>query len=92
MANELKIVATVANEFEAAAVCGLLEEAGIRSMQQLSNSGVGGRGMSGGGARDVYVEAGDFDRARDTLARDEDSEPGEEAPTKVYGENWSDQS
>lgn len=73
MAGDLKIVTTVSNEFEAAAVSGLLDEAGIRSMQQLSNSGAGGRGMSGGGTRDVYVEAQDCDRARATLAQDKAS-------------------
>src|SRR5207302_590844 len=49
MADELKIVASVANEFEADAVCGALSDAGIRSMLKLANTGVGGR-FGGGGA------------------------------------------
>jgi hypothetical protein len=66
MPDELRIVASVANEFEADAVCGLLSDAGIRSMQKLSNTGVGGR-VGGGGTRDVYVAERDAARAREIL-------------------------
>lgn len=66
MPDELRIVASVANEFEADAVCGLLSDAGIRSMQQLSDTGVGGR-VGGGGTRDVYVAERDAERARELL-------------------------
>jgi len=66
MADELRILTTVDNEFEAAVVCGRLEDAGIRSMQQLSNRGAAGR-IGGGGARDVYVEQQDLDRAHEAL-------------------------
>ncbi len=66
MSDQLKIVTTVSNEFEAQMVVGLLSEAGIHSMQELGGSGVAGR-IGGGGARDVYVAEEDFDRARKVL-------------------------
>lgn len=66
MSDELRMLASVANEFEADAVCGLLSDAGIRSMQKLANTGAGGR-IGGGGARDVYVAERDFERARELL-------------------------
>jgi Putative prokaryotic signal transducing protein len=68
MADELKIVATVNNDVEAAVVCGRLSEAGIRSMQRLS-----GRGgpWNPAGARDVCVAEEDFDRANEVLKADE---------------------
>jgi hypothetical protein len=68
MSDQLKIVATVSNEFEADMVIGRLSDAGIHSMQELSGAGVGGR-VGGGGARDVYVAASNFDRAREVLGR-----------------------
>lgn len=71
MADELAILTTVQNEFEAAVVCGRLDDAGIRSMQQLNNSGVGGR-IGGGGARDVYVEKHDLERAQEILNAPDD--------------------
>jgi hypothetical protein len=64
--DELKVVASASNEFEADMVCGLLSDAGIRSIQRLSGAGVAGR-FGGGGARDVLVAEADFDRARDVL-------------------------
>jgi type III secretory pathway lipoprotein EscJ len=66
MSDQLKIVTTVNNEFEANMVIGLLSDAGINSMQELSGAGVAGR-VGGGGARDVYVAAPDFDQAREVL-------------------------
>jgi hypothetical protein len=74
MSNELKIVASVANEFEADAVCGLLSEAGIRAMQQLAGAGVGGR-VGGGGTRDIYVAERDAERAREILGGSPPSSP-----------------
>jgi Putative prokaryotic signal transducing protein len=76
MADGLKIVTTVSNEMEAALVCGRLSDAGIRAMAQLSNSGAGGR-FGGGGARDVYVEEQNFDRALELLNAEDvsDEEP-----------------
>lgn len=66
MPDELALLTTVENEFEAAVVCGRLEDAGIRSMQKLSNRGVGGR-FGGGGVREVFVEKQDLDRAHEVL-------------------------
>ncbi len=66
MSEELKILTTVENEFEADMVAALLSEAGIRSVQQLNNAGVGGR-IGGGGKRDVLVAEADLARARDLL-------------------------
>jgi Putative prokaryotic signal transducing protein len=66
MPGELRVLTTAGNEFEADMVCGLLSEAGIRAMQQLSNTGVAGR-VGGGGARDIYVEERDLERAREIL-------------------------
>ncbi len=66
MADELKVVKTATNEFEADVFVGLLSDAGIRAMQRLGGSGVAGR-IGGGGERDVCVSADDFDRAREVL-------------------------
>jgi len=67
MSDELKVLTTVENEFEADMVVGLLSDAGIRSMQQLGNSGIGGR-VGGGGMREIYVAESDLDRAREVLS------------------------
>jgi hypothetical protein len=64
----LEILATAANEMEAAMISGRLSAAGIRSMEQLSNQGSAFGRFGGGGARDVYVEASDLERARGVLA------------------------
>jgi hypothetical protein len=61
----LRVVTTVNSEPEAAMVCDLLSQAGIGAIQKLS-SGVGGA-WSGAGARDVYVEEHDLDRAQEVL-------------------------
>jgi hypothetical protein len=66
MPEELRVLTTTTNEFEADLVCGLLSDAGIQAMQQLTNTGIGGR-VGGGGARDVYVEERDLERAREIL-------------------------
>jgi hypothetical protein len=68
MADELKIVTTVNNEFEAGMVLGVLADVGIHAMQRLGGAGVAGR-VGGGGARDIYVSAQEFDRAREVLER-----------------------
>ena len=66
MTDQLRVLTTVNNEFEANMVIGLLSDVGINSMQELSGAGVAGR-VGGGGTRDVYVAAKDFDRAREVL-------------------------
>ena len=63
--HDLRILTTTSNELEADLVCGLLSGAGIRSMQQPS---VRGEQWSPAGARDVYVDAQDFERAREILS------------------------
>jgi hypothetical protein len=68
MSDELKILTSTENEFEADMVVGLLADAGIRSMQRLGGSGVAGR-VGGGGARDVCVAEQDLERAREVLDR-----------------------
>src|SRR5450759_290704 len=68
MSDGFKIVTTANNDLESAVVCGRLSEAGIHSMQQPS--GRGGT-WNPAGARDVYVAAQDFDRAREVLKADE---------------------
>jgi len=71
MSEQRKIVATAANEFEAEMLCGILSEAGIESMQELSNTGIGGR-FGGGGARDIYVSEDDFERATEVVSAQSD--------------------
>jgi hypothetical protein len=66
------IVATASNEMEAALICGRLADAGIQAMEQLANTGIGGR-FGGGGARDVYVEEEDLEAARQALGLDAES-------------------
>jgi hypothetical protein len=67
MADEqLKILMSAANEFEADIVVGLLNDAGIESFQRLGGSGVAGR-IGGGGSREVLVAEPDFERAREVL-------------------------
>lgn len=66
MPDELQVLKTVENEFEADLIVGLLADAGIRSMQRLGGSGVAGR-IGGGGARDICVAEDDLDRAHEVL-------------------------
>jgi Putative prokaryotic signal transducing protein len=64
--QELQILISTANEFEADIVLGLLYDAGIESFQRLGGSGVAGR-IGGGGSRDVLVAEPDLARAREVL-------------------------
>lgn len=64
--DELKILTSAANEFEADIVVGLLHDAGIESFQRLGGSGVAGR-FGGGGSREVLVAEPDLERAREVL-------------------------
>jgi Putative prokaryotic signal transducing protein len=64
--EQLTILTSVANEFEAEIVVGLLEDAGIEAFQRLGGSGVAGR-FGGGGSRDVLVADSDLERAREVL-------------------------
>lgn len=61
----------VAHEPAAAMLCGLLESAGVRCMQRITDVGFGAGGEvanSGGGAREVLVAPADLERARALLA------------------------
>jgi Putative prokaryotic signal transducing protein len=64
--EQLQILVTAGNEFEADIVVGLLYDAGIESFQRLGGSGVAGR-IGGGGSRDVLVAEPDLARAREVL-------------------------
>jgi Putative prokaryotic signal transducing protein len=68
MSDELKIVTTVSNEAEAEMVAERLSEANIRFTVRLAGGGIR---LGAAAARDVYVEAQDLDRARETLEVDE---------------------
>jgi hypothetical protein len=64
MAEALRIVTTLRNELEASVVCGVLSDAGIRSMSQASARG--GQ-WNPGVPYDVYVADGDYARAQELL-------------------------
>ncbi|MGO9488346.1 MAG: putative signal transducing protein [Solirubrobacteraceae bacterium] len=68
MSEEVKIVATVANEAEAEMVAERLSEAGIEHMSRLASGGIR---LGAAAARDVYVQAKDLDRALEVLKIDE---------------------
>jgi len=71
----LKIVTSVSSEPEAEMVCARLAEAGIQAMPQRST---GGPTWGISGARDVYVDEQDLDRAHEVLKADEGSFSDEE--------------
>jgi len=62
------VVTSVSSEPEAALVTARLSEAGIQAISQRS---IGGPEWGVSGARDVYVEEHDLDRAREVLRADE---------------------
>src|SRR5207237_4374296 len=64
----LKVLTSVRSEPEAALVSARLSEAGIQAINQRS---IGGPEWGVSGARDVYVEEHDLDRAREVLRADE---------------------
>jgi hypothetical protein len=66
--NLLKVLTSVSSEPEAELVTARLSEAGIQAISQRS---IGGPEWGVSGARDVYVEEHDLDRARDALEADE---------------------
>ena len=68
MAEELKVLRTVANEAEGEMVAERLSEAGIEHMSRVASGGIR---LGAAAARDVYVHAEDYDRARETLKSDE---------------------
>ena len=64
MTEDLRLLTTVANEAEAEMVMESLTEAGIRSMPQIHPGGIR---LGAAAAQDIFVEAGDYDRAVDVI-------------------------
>ena len=64
MSDDLKLVTTVGNEAEAEMVTESLSEAGIRSMAQMSSTGIR---LGAAADRDIYVEVKDYERALEVL-------------------------
>jgi hypothetical protein len=62
----LKIAVVASNEPEAAMICGLLADAGIRSMTKPGSGGIG-LGSSASYRRSIYVRDDDLVRAREVL-------------------------
>jgi hypothetical protein len=71
----IKILTSVASTAEADMVIALLSEAGIQTMPQRS---IGGPEFGLSGARDVYVEEDDLERAREVLKASEGAVSDEE--------------
>jgi hypothetical protein len=68
-AGELVRLAVVSSELEAEALRGMLENAGIPSMQRPTDFAAGALdGWAAGAAREVLVRAADLDSARELLA------------------------
>jgi len=75
MADALKVVATAANDAEADMICGRLAEIGVRATSRRS---IGGPEWGLSGARYVYVDDADFDRATALLSESENAFSDEE--------------
>jgi transcriptional/translational regulatory protein YebC/TACO1 len=75
MSEELKIVASAANEAEADLICGRLLEDGIHAIARRT-LGAAQWGISG--TRSVLVSPADFDRAQELLKSEEGSFSDEE--------------
>jgi len=75
MPDELKSVTTVGSEPEAEMVCDRLLAEGIHAISQRT---IGGPEWGGSGARVVFVDAKDLDRAQEVLKADEGSFSEEE--------------
>jgi hypothetical protein len=75
MPDALKVVTSVASEPEAEMVCERLSAAGISAIAQRT---IGGPTWGYSGARDVFVDAHDLERAREVLSADEGSFSDEE--------------
>ena len=78
MTTEVRL-AVVANELEAAVLCGRLRTAGIACHERWTNIGAGAWEATGsGGPREVVVAPGDLERARELLAPETSTHEGEE--------------
>jgi transcriptional/translational regulatory protein YebC/TACO1 len=75
MSEELKVVATVSSEAEAEMIRERLLEADIHAISQRT---IGGPEWGFSGARDVFVNEPDLERAREVLKADEGSFSDEE--------------
>jgi len=64
VSDELEVVATAANEPEAALLCQRLAEAGIHAIAQRT---IGGPEWGSSGSRYIYVNAADAERASSLL-------------------------
>jgi hypothetical protein len=81
--DDLRVVATVENETEAEMVEETLTEVGIRSVAQMRPGGIR---LGPAAARDIYVEAGDYERAVEALAASVPSEAELTALSEEAGE------
>jgi hypothetical protein len=68
VSQELKVVATAANQAEAGLILARLAGAGISGIEQRTT---GNPEFGASTARYIYVQASDLDRAREVLAIDE---------------------
>ncbi len=68
VSEDLKVVTTVANAAEAEMVAERLSEAGIAHSSRVASGGIR---LGAAAARDVYVDARDYDRAVEALEIDE---------------------
>jgi hypothetical protein len=75
MSDELKVVASAANEAEAQMICGRLLDAGIHAISQRN---IGSAEWGGSGARSVFVNDAEVERARAVLETDEGAFSDEE--------------
>jgi hypothetical protein len=75
MSDELKVVTTAANDAEAQMVCERLAQEGIHALTQRT---MGGPEWGLSGARDVFVDEHDLERARQLIDSGEESFSDEE--------------
>jgi hypothetical protein len=75
MSDELKIVTTAANDAEAQMICERLAQDGIHALTQRT---MGGPEWGLSGARDVFVDEHDLERARQLIDSGEESFSDEE--------------
>ena len=69
----------VADEVEAAVICGLLRTEGIACDERRTDMGAGAWEATGsGGPREIVVAPGDLERARELVAPETSTHEGEE--------------
>lgn len=66
--NALKVIATAANQAEGELILARLSQAGVGAIEQRAS---GNPEFGGSGARYIYVQAADLERARAVLAAEE---------------------